>query len=378
MGKKRAMLLILSLLIIVPLISAYEFCESKISEDKLEIIEIIDPQQTNEANWTWTISEEIKTEITVINKNFTERNFELELFLLDESSNIKSFTDTSVKKTLSLNKSEKESSFSFTLKELEPATYFLYAKLTDPNNESICTSLKATSENTDTSIQIKQEEKIIIVRNIKGPKNVTSGNQVEYIVEVINLGNNNEDQVLVISYNNNLGIREEKEIMNLESGKSKNVTFNLTIPKNTTATQENILFSTEYDYNNKTDYYSQSSDKAKPFSIKITQSENETATQPQEENPPIPEEIPPAPELEEALSISEPKETSQTKESKTLYLWIILTITFLLIIMAAIFLFLKYKKTQPKKDIQATSTATSDYIKNIQNQTNSNPQNKPA
>lgn len=375
MEKRNVIFLILLFSTLIPLTSAYTFCENTTLKSNLEIKEILYQKQADESTWDWGPTENLTIEVTVENKNFTTRNFDIELFLLDEDLDIEKFTSNTadIIKTISLDKDQTQTlNFSFQLKQGISGTYSLHAKLTDSENESICTNLEAASTGDEVTIEIKPEEKIIIVRNINGPTSASPGSQVEYIVEVINLGNIEEDRVLVIVYNNNFNIREEREIINLAVDESKNVTFNFTIPKNASQQEEVILFSTEYSYQNKTGFYYQFSEKNKIFLLQIETLNNQTEniTKSQVEN---------ITENKTALPVT----TKTTEdESKTSYLWIIIVIS-LVLIMAAIFFFLRYKGA-PK--IQTPSviptSAASDYVKSIQNKTTptspSTPPSKPS
>lgn len=371
MRKESVIFSILFILTLVSLTTAYEFCENTTLKSKLEITEIIYQEQANETTWTWGPTKEITIEVEVENKNFTQRDFEVELFLLDENSNIEKLTSNTADttQTISLNTDQtKTLTFSFQLKEGISGTYSLHAKLTDPSNESICTNLEAASTGDEVTIEIESEEKIIIIRNINGPTEIIAGSQAEYIIEVINLGNVEEDRVLVIVYNANLNIREEKEIIGLGIEESKNVTINFIIPKNTTTQEEIFLFSTEYGYQNKTGFYYQFSDKDKILLVQIETQASQVENQTENQTQAIPEE-----------NTTTQTETQATEKdtSETSYFWIILIISVVLII-TAIFFFLKYKG-EPKIETEVPTTntsAASDYVKSIQNKTTSNPPNK--
>ncbi len=352
-------ILTLLFLTLAPLTIAYKFCDDTISEDYLEITEITDPSQTNEATWEWNPAESINIRVEARNKNLTTRTFSVELYFLDDDLVEKNITTTDIRplQTISIERAQTGTlNFSFQLSEPKQNTYFLYAKLFDPNNDTICTSLKATSTSEETTIKIKEEEKIIAVRNIKGPTNVTAGSYIEYITEIINLGNIKEDRILVVAYNADLGIREEQEIIDLGVEESKTVKFNFTIPTNTTKPQEDILFWTEYDYNNETGHYYQSSEKTKAFPITISASNilaiqiNNTQNQTTQIN-----------ESENQIPVTE------IQEIKTTYFWpILITTLIIIIIITATFFFLKYKKNIYMEEPSSAPTPASTYVKKIQ------------
>lgn len=263
-------------------VSAYEFCEETISENILKIRTIIDNSQSNEESWTWSPTEKVSVEVEIKNKNLTQRTFTLELFTLNEDLNPKNITtsENDLVKTFTLEESEiKTINFTFTLDEPGEKTYYLYAKLFDPNNKSVCTSLKALSESEETTINIEKDKNIITIKNITGPTNVTLGEPTNYTVKVINLGNTKEDRVSVTAYNTKLGIKEKGEIIGLGVEETKSVTISITIPKNATTMQiEKLLFIAEFEYDNETGYYYDSVDKAKGIGMRIITPPNETIT----------------------------------------------------------------------------------------------------
>ncbi len=383
MGKRNVILLALLLLTLAPLTSSYEFCENATSENELEIIEIIDLAQNDEENWEWGPTEQVTVRVEVENKNFTERNFQVELFFIDEDQVIKNITtdNTNLIKTISLEEDISETlNFSFQLDNPSNDIYHLHAKLSDPNDENICTSLKATSSSTEATITIEQEEKIVVVREVTGPVNTTTGSLVEYTVEVINLGNTEEERVMVIIYNANFNLREEKEIIGLKSEALKIVTFNFTIPSTTTSQQENILFSTEYDYSNETGHYYQSSAKAKIFSIQINSGNNtETQTNPTEETQNqtgISQNQTNATQNQTEIFQNQTEESTEDKKTTNSYLWpIAITLSLITIIIITTLLLLKKK---PSYTTESSSSKVKEYVENINNSTPSTPQDEPS
>ena len=368
MGKRDAMFLTLLLLTLAPLITAYDFCDNITPENELEILTITDPNQSNEEIWTWGPNEKITINVEIKNKNFSKRNFQVELYLLDKNDRVKNITITQPipSQTISLEESQTRTlTFSFQLDDPNQDTYSLYAKLFDPNDEDICTSQKATSTSKETTINIEEEEKIIIVRNITGPTNITTESYIEYEVEVINLGNIKEEKVLVIMYNANLNIRKELEIIALEPEQTKSVTFNLTIPKNTTFSNERLLFSTEYDYDEEKEFYYQSSEKSKSFSIKITRTQNQTPSiinQTQNQTTTATTETGNITETQNSLE----EEQGPSFQISTKYLFPILAIILTIaIIVAGIFFFLKYKKALYLETQKKSPAAVNDYIAKI-------------
>ena len=382
MGKRDMIFLMLLLLTLAPLTAAYDFCEEITPRGELEIKEITYQKQADDEVWTWEPVENLNIEVSVENKNFTERDFTVELFLINENSDIEEFASDieNTTKTISLDKDQtKTLDFSLQLKEGLSGTYSLHAKLTDTNNESICTTLEAASVGDEATIEIKPEEKIIIVRKIDGPTSAETGSSLTYTVEVINLGNTVEERVMVVMYNSNFGVRQEREIISLGVEESKSITFSLAVPEDAAAQEETILFHTEYDYQNETGFYYQSSNKDKIFLLQIegltNQTENLTETNQTtiETNQPTIETNQTMTETNQSITETTQSQVSTTEEttedeSEIPYFWTIVTIIFFAIIITIIFLFLKYKGTPKIETIteEKPTTAASDYVKNIQ------------
>ena len=266
-------MIILFLFLLAPIFhaSAMELCQNTLNESNLEIIEITDITN-NQNKWSWLAEEEVEISVKVENKNYSQRNFKIELFFYDENEELKeNFIKTgNLTKIINLDKQETNTTnFTLEINDIPSGNYSLYTKLTDENNETICTSLKAETKNNEININLIKEESLVVIRNITGPTTTSPGSYVEYTVELINLGNKKEDKVLAIIYNSNLNLREEKEILNLDIEKNKTVKFNFTIPKNARITNETILFSTEFDYDNKIGHYQKEAIKDKIFTLEI-------------------------------------------------------------------------------------------------------------
>ncbi len=79
-------------------------------------------------------------------------------------------------------------------------------------------------------------------------------------VKVANLGRNDEDQVKIIAYSNELGINVVKEIEDLDEGDAETITFNLNLPQSLDEKLYKIRFSTEFNYDDDDEEYRDESD----------------------------------------------------------------------------------------------------------------------
>ncbi len=362
MRKETVAFLLLIALILLPLISAQELCSQVVSINKLEITSISDTTQASKTNWTWGQTEKVKIDINLENRNFTTRDFNLRLFFLDSGLEERNITSDvgNLTQIISLPTNEsKTATFAFQLENPTRKIYYLYAKLFDKNNESICTDLKAFSAGKPTTINIRQVQKIIIVNNVTGPKNLSQGQSAKYVVKVSNFGSEIEPVVLVVLYNIKMGIRESKKILNLDVGHSQSVTFNLTIPKNASLGNYKILFSTEYDYKNETEFYYQSSNKDRVFSVEVTEGKHLSA--------PIIK-MPPKINLSNVSKSVKKNVLPSTKSLTSVksYFWpIIITLSLILALSVVIFLIVKSKKRyiEVSPDVPTPASA---YVKQIQ------------
>ena len=350
--------------------SASELCLTEVGTDIIEITSIRDTNFPDEAEWEWQPNEERTIEVKTKNKNHTKTSFKLELYLLNGNLNIQeNFTTISsdTTKTISIDKDKTtETQFSFQLRNAESGEYSLYAKLYDSSNESICTELKAIKTSKQSQINIAEQQRRSMVKKIHGTTNVTAGTNYTYIIEVINLGNIPEDKVLVTAYNKELGIRQDLEITTLGIKETKNISFTFSIPKNTTAAEERIAFTTEYDYNENSGLYSQMYDRDKSLDIKITATTQATSQ---------PTNTTPEASSSAIVPYEEPDATPSDQKSTTRLILLITVITLLIITVTAItYFYLKNKKAEP--EIQTTQTAK--YISDLNKTTPPSPPNKPS
>jgi len=337
-------------------IEKIELCEDgKVDAEDLEIQYIKDETKNNDIAWTWTPGDDIKITLSLENREYSKRTFTTELIALDENNNEISIAENpeNLKEKKELNEDETENfEFEFKLKTSVPeGEYTFYAKAYDEENNNICTSLKAYDKSNYKIIEIKKAERNVIIKDIKGPAIAETFSQVEYEAIIINLGGEKEEKVLAIAYNYQLGLLEKIEITNLESGEERKINFSFTIPENASLSQHMILFSTEFEYNEKQDYYKSSSDEDDDIKkyLTISQGTNKETITPIEVETIIENET-----VQEILEKTKIQTTAITgnaissSEKKTILPIIIITIFFVIIIT----IFFVYKKTKKYNNIQ--------------------------
>jgi len=337
-------------------IEKIELCESgKVDKEDLEIQYIRDETKDNEVAWTWTPGDDIEITVSLENKEYSQRTFITELIALDENNNEISIAENSanLKEEKELDEDETEYfEFGFKLKSNIPeGEYTLYAKTYDEENDNICTSLKAYDKSNSKIIEINKAERKVIIKDIEGPVIAETFSQVEYEATIINLGGETEGKALAIAYNYQLGLLQKIEIKDLESGEERKINFSFTIPENASLSQHAILFSTEFEYNEKQDYYKSSSDEDDDIKkyLTISQGINEEEVAPAEieiiiENETIPETL-------EVIEETKMQTTTITgnaigSSEKKSILPITIVIIFLVIIIT---IFSVYKKSKPRR-----------------------------
>ena len=243
-------------------IEKIEICSEEVDDDELKIIEITDEMDDNDKEWVWYPGDDIEVSVEVENKDYTERDFVIELIMLNEEKEEIGFAEDETRKELELEEDERETAtFNFDLnKNLEKGEYRLYAKFYDKDDKDNCKSLRAESKNNKINVKIEKEENKVKIKGFTGPKKIEKGEELNFKVEVQNIGSEDEEKVRVIAYNRNLGLNEIKEIDDLESGQSKEINFDFTMPTEINKTKQTILFSLEYKYDDKKEFYDEFED----------------------------------------------------------------------------------------------------------------------
>jgi len=327
-------------------IEKIEICKNgKVSENDLELDKIKDKTEDNEREWEWEPGSNIEISLNLENKDYSKRDFEIELIFLNENNEkislIKDIDDAKKEENLDKNENEKIN-FNFALKSgITEGYYKLYAKAYDKNDEDICTSLKAETKSSPIRIKIKRPKRKVIVTKVTGPKSLETSSNAQYTAKITNLGSKTEERIQAVIYSKLLKIKEKIMFTNLKAGKEKTITFNISIPENATLKKHAIIFSTEYEYNEKQDYYNSESKKEDDIKYYVTISKKKE----------IPKIITPTNKtiikepIDNATKIPKTTITGNVigtpKESPN---WIIL-IGFLIIIIIGIYLFFK----KPKK-----------------------------
>jgi len=247
-------------------IEKIELCEDgNIDEDDLEIKKIIDEKRNNDNEWEWISGSEVDLSVELSNKEYSERDFTVELIMLNEDNEEIEFSEdeTRIEKTISIDEDEEETIyFNFELDQnLEEGEYSLYAKIYDEENTDVCTTLKAEGSSSSKKVKIEREDNNVIITEVSGPKDIQTNTETSYAAKITNVGNEDEEKVMIILLNRKLGIKEQIEIEDLESGAETEMTFSFSVPENATLGKQTLTFITEFEYDSKKNRYKKYSKK---------------------------------------------------------------------------------------------------------------------
>lgn len=234
----------------------------------------------------WRPLDKVTVEVNVDNSGDNDlRNVQVELALFDSAGrNVigqLTFSDSDNEKkdigTINSNDNQKET-FEFTVPaDFKEDTYKLavkaYSKTSHEENMCADTS-SALSDNTFQTIDVTRESdkgKFIAFDNIKlSPTEATCSDSVSLSFDVVNVGDQDQDQVKVIIKSKDLKIDTTSEIRdNLNQGDTKTLTYNFDVPQGLADKMYTIELSSEYDYRKSTDTYRQSSDTNKQIFYKV-------------------------------------------------------------------------------------------------------------
>jgi hypothetical protein len=270
-------------------LNTIEICEDgNVDLDDLEILEIRDESDFDDT-WEWGLNSQISIEVDVENKDVSLSDFVVELLLYDMDGQELDFVlnDQDVREDVRIGEDEEEDiSFDFEIDpQLEEGSYYLYAKVYAEDDYDICTSLRAEKKGSLEKIVIKREENKIVVSSVDGPKELGLEEKGTYTVNIVNIGNEDEEKVKVILYNRLLGVKSEVEIDSVKSGEEREVVIDFVVPMNHTVESAKILFSTEFEYDEDREIYLKSSEDNDDIKYPITltqvegvqEEENDTA-----------------------------------------------------------------------------------------------------
>ena len=280
--------------------------DGNVDEDDLEIKSISDRNEDNDEDWVWAPGDDLAVSVEFENKDYSERDFIVELVMVDEEGNEVEFADSpgNIVEDIFLEEGENDDIlFEFTLNSLLTGDdYSLYARFYDSDDEDICTSLKAENKDNSVSIEIAKEDHNVVVTKVEGPTEVETVSEANYKVKIVNLGKEDEKKARVVLYSRDLNITKIAEIEDLESGEEAEIDFSFIVNEKINLSTAKMTFSTDFDYNSNSDVYKKESDDNDNVNYFVTV---------------IPKEIIEEPVVEENITVEEPTETPATTPSQS-------------------------------------------------------------
>jgi len=252
----------------------------------LEIVEVKDKNLDNEDDWEWSPLDDVEFRVEIENNFDEKKRVNVEYQIFDENGKKVKFDDDDNEQSVSISDGDSER-VTFSLRvppDIETGNYKLFIKAYVKGHEDDIDDPEAgcideSSDLSDTyyqKISIDREEERAVVVDLDKlvlPDFVMCGDMVTIYAKIYNIGEEDEDKVMVNLYNSEFGIDDNQVITDVEEGESATATFNFEIPKN--IPENNYLFRlvTFYDYDEDDDTYDSNSkddlDESFEFVLKV-------------------------------------------------------------------------------------------------------------
>ncbi len=246
----------------------------------------IDINSDGEEDDIWQPLDEVEVEVDVENLDEDERVNDVQVKMALYSSTGADFADdldfsSSGKEKIDLGDIRKDDTetATFTFKipaDLDEGDYKLAIKAYSKGDEDVHCADRSTDLDNDfyNDIDVEKEtdeDKFVVVDDIKLPLEAACGETVSGTFTVFNIGDEDQDQVLVEMFNTQLGLRKEFEIKkDLNVGKKEPLDFNFVLPKSgITDGFYRIQFVTNYDYDKDDNEYLLTSEDIFENSLKV-------------------------------------------------------------------------------------------------------------
>lgn len=256
------------------------FCKfGQLGNDTVGKLEVksINLDSSGDKDDVWNPLDELSIEVKV--KNPTNKDVHdviVELGLFDSSGNnladdldFSSKGDEQYDLGTVNDDSTETATFVFTVPvDFDDGSYTLVAKAyEDGSEDSIC-----GEDLTGESIDVEREDDDglrIIVDDINLPLEATCGESISGTFNLVNVGDNDEDQVKVQLTGSDLGLSQDIIVKNLDEQDSKKLSFNFNVPQSVSDGVYLVKFRTFYDYDDNHDEYDQESDETFATSVKV-------------------------------------------------------------------------------------------------------------
>ena len=268
----------------VPVKFVQSFCKSGSVGGNLTL-DRIDISSTGDKDEEWRLLDSVDVEVRVENNGNNDLDdVQVELALFDDAGqnwvsdlDFSSSDDEQVN-VGNLNDGDKETvNFRFKVPaDFETGNYKLAVKVysddTGESNECDDNS-NDLSDTTFERISVENEdedEKTIVVDEIRLPEQTTCKEIVTGTFKVFNIGDEDQDQVLITMKNAELGLNKEFVIrQNLDKGDEDTLDFAFDVPATARDGTYSIVFKTFYDYDDGDDSYDQESEDEFSTTLKV-------------------------------------------------------------------------------------------------------------
>ena len=256
----------------VVLTFANTYCEYGVLGD-LEISRVSDKSTGTEDDWEWKPLDEISIEVKVENNhpdNDIDVIVKLGLYDPNEGDFIELEEDDEPEEDININEDDSDTvTFNFVVpSDVEEGSYELYIKAYEDGEEETQCSDNIIQTSYQKTVKINKESNEVMIENIEYASTNPCGQDAEFKVKVVNIGNKDEDKVKVLLRNTELGINQESIGFSLDKGDSYTVTFYVPIPKDAEEKAYLMELTTFFDYKKSSDDYRKESDTEK-YSLNV-------------------------------------------------------------------------------------------------------------
>lgn len=254
---------------------SFEFCEyGQVSTDLIEIQYIKDKKADNEEEWEWKPLDNIRIDVKLKNTGDDDEDYTVELIFIDSNGDeveVASDEDD-LEQDMDIDEGKRKiATFEFQVEgDIEEGDYKLYAKAYKEGEEDEqCASLQAEEEGSEETIKIEKDKHDVVVKEVETQLSAECGDFINFEAKIANIGEEDQDKVKVILYNEEMGININRIIDDLEGGEQKTVTFNFEIPSGIEEKLYKFDVSTEFDYDDDDENYDKASDAEDDLKISL-------------------------------------------------------------------------------------------------------------
>lgn len=234
------------------------FCDSGRIGSEMEIIRVKD--LSSEDEFKWKPGDDVEIEVKVRNNGEDDEDVTVQLELYDPvNQQIVDIDNDEESMSIDNGKSETVTFKISVPKDIEDHNHRLYVKAFVDGDEDVqCTDL---IDNSDfRSIDIDKKSHDVKIDRIIIPESVSCGGILDISARLSNIGDKDEDRVVLNVGNRQLGIDKTSLPVSLDSGNDRTTQFSILIPKDKEDGRYTLDFSTLFNYDDNDDVYKSESD----------------------------------------------------------------------------------------------------------------------